>query len=89
MSFARAVLNAAPHTLVTRGDAAMSKPKRRQFKREGNIVYTTKIGNTTIRICDDFVARTPEEIEKVLDEMHAAGWAIIESLQRKDDGNQA
>jgi len=63
----------------------MPKPKRRKFKREGNVGYTIQIGNTTIRICDDFCARTPEEIEKVLEEMHAAGWAIIESLQRNGD----
>lgn len=56
--------------------------KRRQFKREGNIVYTTQIGNTMIRICDDFCARTPEEVEKVLDDFHAAGWAIVESAHQ-------
>jgi hypothetical protein len=60
-------------------------PKRNnKFKLQGNVVYTTKIGNTTIRFCDDFCAKTPEEVEKVLDEMHAAGWAIIERLQHSD-----
>lgn len=57
-------------------------PKRRKFIRDGNVVHTVMIGNTTIRICDDFFARTPEEIERVIDDMHAAGWAIIENLNR-------
>lgn len=81
----RAVLPKAPHTLCARGDVAM---KRRQFKREGNIVYTTQIGNTTIRICDDFCARTPEEVEKVLDDFHAAGWAIVESAHDVNGDNE-
>ncbi|MCL6558543.1 MAG: hypothetical protein K6U74_07020 [Firmicutes bacterium] len=77
----RAVLPKVPHTLCARGDAAMPKRKDK-FKRDGNVVFTTRIGNTTIRICDDFCARTSEEIERVLDDMHAAGWAIVESAHQ-------
>lgn len=63
---------------LQRGVAGM---KREKFKRQGNIVQTMQIGNTTIHICDDCIVDTPEKAERVLDDLYAAGWAIIDSLQ--------
>jgi len=51
----------------------------------GNVVKTIQDGNTTVLICDDFAAKTPEEIEKVLVEYHAAGWAIAQRLIEKGE----
>lgn len=52
----------------------------------GNIVETYTIDGTTIHICDDFVVRTPEEIEKVLKDMHAVAWKIV--LRLRSEGCQ-
>lgn len=65
----RAVHTKAPHKPITRGNAAM-----------GNIVETYQFGRTTVHICSDSFVKTPEEVERVLDEMHDAGWIIIEKL---------
>ena len=76
------------HMPLTKGAAAVGKSKKREVKLDGNVVETYKIGQTTIRICDDYVAQTPEEIDRILDDFHAVGWAIIESRQRSE-GEQA
>lgn len=47
---------------------------------EGNVVETFKSGNTTIRICDDYVARTEDDIHRILEQFHKAGWAIVRKL---------
>lgn len=54
--------------------------KKRKAPLLGNVVKTIQDGNTTILICDDFIAKTPEEIEKVLDRFYASGWRIVEEL---------
>lgn len=74
------VLPQTLHTHIARGNAAM---KKNRFKRQGNIVHTIQEGNTTIHICDDSFAKTPEDVDRILEDMHAAGWAIIESLNQK------
>lgn len=58
-----------------------NKPKPQPLEK-GNIVETYQIGLTTVHICDDYVAKTPEDIEKVIDDMHAVGWKIIESAAK-------
>ncbi|MFB4326033.1 hypothetical protein RB298_27285 [Priestia sp. BR_2] len=52
---------------------------------EGNIVETYTIGESTIHICDDYMARTPEEKDKVIKNMHEKAWAIIRDLQEKGE----
>lgn len=78
------------HTLPLGGAAAVKKQK---VLPEPNIVKTYQLGNSTVHIADNaYRDMTPEEIEKVLDEYHAAGWRIIESLgeaelQEIEDGS--
>ncbi|WP_144940175.1 hypothetical protein [Paenibacillus sp. 32O-W] len=60
-------------------------PNKPKPLEKGNIVETYQIGKTTVHICDDHVAKTQEEIEKVIDEMHTAGWKIIESAAEKGE----
>lgn len=50
----------------------------------GNIVQTYFIGNAKIHICDDLLAKTPEEIEKVKTEFRAAGWKIVNNFIQED-----
>ncbi|GIO13575.1 hypothetical protein J19TS2_31300 [Cohnella xylanilytica] len=54
----------------------MKKSKTQAPVLKGNIVETTMIGNTTVHVCDDFIVTDPDEIERVLDEYYAAGWAM-------------
>lgn len=72
-----------PHTPLTKGGNAVKR--KTEFKLDGNVVYTTKIGNTTIKICDDYVAKTPEHINQILDELHYIGWIILTNKQEKND----
>lgn len=74
------------HMPLTKEAVAVGK-KQSEIKLEGNVVESYQIGQTTIRICDDFVARAPEEIERVLHEFHAAGWAIMRQ-QNKELGRE-
>jgi len=60
--------------------------KAGQKMEEPNIVKTYQYGNTTVRIASNAFAKTPEEKEKVIRDMHMAGWAIIEELQQKQSG---
>lgn len=53
--------------------------------KEGNIVETYQIGQSIVYICDDHVAKTQDEIEKVINDMHAAGWKIIEGAAAKGE----
>ncbi|QJD87879.1 hypothetical protein [Cohnella herbarum] len=59
--------------------------KKRKSLPVPNIVKTYKFGNSTVHIADNFVAKTPDDIKKVLDRYHAAGWAIIEELIAKGE----
>ena len=43
---------------------------------------TIKIGNTTIHIVAP-PPQTEEEIDRILDEYHKAGWAIVREMQEK------
>lgn len=43
---------------------------------------TIKIGNTTIHIVAP-PPQTKEEIDRILDEYHKAGWAIVREMQEK------
>lgn len=36
-----------------------------------------------IEFCDDYVARTPEDIEKVTREFYQAGWRIVLKLREQ------
>lgn len=76
------VLQKKPHKHIPKGDVFMPK-KPNESSNGGNIVETYKLGNTTVHICDDCFAKTPEEIKKVLDDYHAAGWAIVLDLAAK------
>lgn len=77
-----AVHQPQPHKHLPRGDAEMMKKKP---PVEPNIVQTYQLGNTKVQIADNFVARTPEEIEKVLNNLHNAGWKIIDELIEKGE----
>ena len=55
-----------------------------QYYRGGleMIVEEYKIGNTTIKICDDaYISKTPEDIQKTLDRIMAIGWKCIQSAR--------
>lgn len=65
-----AVHPASAHTPVKRGAITVS-----------NIVEEYKIGGSTIQIADDFVRTDPAEIEQILDDMHRAGWKIVQSCR--------
>lgn len=47
-------------------------------------VHTFKRGNTVIKVVEP-LPMTQEEIDRVLDDYHAAGWAIIEDLVEKGE----
>ena len=70
---------ARAHTPIEKGARVMERP---------NIVETYKIGGSTIQIADNYVRTDPDEIERILDEFHAAGWAIWNKLQEEADKNQ-
>lgn len=78
-------MNVVPNNLAhkhnPRGDVVM--PIKRP--KQGNIVETLRLGGTTIHICDDYFAETPEEIEKILDDYHAAAWAIVNTEAAKGE----
>lgn len=76
-----AVPQASLHTLY-RGEATVKQSKAPVVP---NIVETYQIGGSTIHICDNFIRTDPAEIEKVLDDFHAAGWRIIEELAAKGE----
>lgn len=70
-----------PHTLPLGGVAAVSKPNQTKELPEQNIVKTYQFGNSTVHIADNaYRDKTPAEIEQVLEDYHAAGWRIIQSL---------
>lgn len=62
--------------------AVLQSPRHKHMPRgdDMNIVETYQLGKTVVHIADDFVAKTPEEIEKVLDDYHDAGWVIAQKL---------
>ncbi|MFE4569986.1 hypothetical protein [Paenibacillus chitinolyticus] len=70
-----------PHTHRSRGNATV---KKREMKpnQSGKIMETYRYGNSVVHICDGYFAETPEEVEQVLDEHHAAGWAIINKMKQ-------
>jgi hypothetical protein len=48
----------------------------------GNVVQEYKIGNTTIKMCDDaYRNRTPAEIERTLERITAIGWKIVRAAR--------
>jgi hypothetical protein len=53
------------------------------LKLQGNIVDTRVIGGTTLHICSDYFATTPDEVEKVLDNLHRAAWEVISRIHRE------
>lgn len=50
---------------------------------EGNVVKTIWIEGSKIEFCDDYVARTPETIEKVRREFYQAAWRIVLRLREQ------
>lgn len=78
-----AVLPAKSHSLYQRGEAAMRQNKNGCMVP--NIVETYQIEGSTIHICDNFIRTEPAEIQRVLDEYHAAGWAIVRELREKGE----
>lgn len=48
----------------------------------GNVVQEYKIGNTTIKICDDaYRDKTPEDIKKILDRINATAWKCVRAAR--------
>jgi hypothetical protein len=73
------------HTLPIGGAAVVRRPVKSQALPVPNIVKTYQFGNSTVHIADNaYRDKTPEEIEKVLEDYHAAGWRIIESLEKSE-----
>jgi hypothetical protein len=68
------------HTHNPRRDATMSKGKSK-IPLEPIIVETYQFGGSTVHICSNYFAKTPEEKERVLKDFHAAGWKIIRKIQ--------
>lgn len=62
---------------LNRGDSEM---KQKPDKIIPNIVHTYHIGNSKVHIASNSFAKTPEEVEKVLKEYHAAGWRIVDQV---------
>jgi hypothetical protein len=58
----------------------MGIPKQKELTT-GNVVKTLHIDGCTVHICDDYVAKTPEEIQKVKKEMYSVGWQIVRRLR--------
>ncbi|MUG68666.1 hypothetical protein GNP94_22095 [Paenibacillus campinasensis] len=58
-------------------------PKTKLLLPEPNIVETYTIGESTVHICDNYMARTPEEKQKVIQDMHAKAWAIVRDIREK------
>jgi len=71
-----AVHRAPAHTPIEKGARVMEKP---------NIVQSYKIGGSTIEIADDFVRTDPDEIERILDDMHRAAWKIVQSCRERGE----
>lgn len=47
----------------------------------GNVVKTVMIGGSKIEFCDDFIARTPEAIQRVKKDIYSNAWAIVMRLR--------
>lgn len=71
----------APHIDNPGRDAQV--PKNNLPLPEANIVETYSIGESKVHICDNYMAKTPEEINKVVMDMHEKAWAIIRDIQEK------
>ncbi len=71
------------HKHVTGGGSRMKTGPKIEVP---NIVETYQYGKTTVRIASNAFVKTHEEKEKVIREMHMAGWAIIEELHHKQTG---
>ncbi|WP_379136063.1 hypothetical protein [Paenibacillus sp. sgz500958] len=72
-----------PHTHTVRGDAAMNNNLLNKMP-EGNVVKTIWIGESKIEFCDNFVARTPEDISRVQSDLYGKAWQIVNRL--REDG---
>jgi len=58
-----------PHRYIARGDIPVEKRKK----------HTLKHGNTVVHIVEPR-PMTREDIEKVLNDFHQAGWAIVRDI---------
>lgn len=47
----------------------------------GNVVRTVMIDGGKVEFCDDFVARTPESIQRVKKDIYTNAWAIVMRLR--------
>lgn len=77
------VLNALQHKHVAGGGSRM---KAAQKKEEPNIVETYQFGKATVHIASNSFVKTEAEKEKVLHDLHMAGWAIFRETQEKKSG---
>jgi hypothetical protein len=73
-----------PHKHRPRGDAAVKKNGQ---PIEPNIVETYKIGNTTIKIADNYIRTDPKEVEEILNRFYASAWRIVENMSREEEGD--
>lgn len=48
-----------------------------------NIVETYTFGESKVHICDNYMAKTPEEVQKVLKDMYSAAWKIVRDVRSK------
>lgn len=73
------------HTHETGRDVAMAKKlsvkKLPVHEIEPNIVETYKFGESTVHICDNYMARTPGEVEQILQDFERIGWKIVHSIR--------
>lgn len=77
------VLNPLPHKHVAGGG---SRVKTGRETEKPDIVQTYQYGKTTVHIASNSFVKTPEEKERVIREMHMAGWAIIQEMYQKQTG---
>lgn len=76
-----AVHMAIPHTHIPRGDAAVGKKKYKDIVP--NVVETIQIGNTTIRFCDNFLPKDPDELRKNEQELIHTARMLLNKIARK------
>jgi len=61
-----------------RGVKKMDDERKRE---ETKYAATYKLGKTTVYIVEPKV--TPEQVEKIVHEMHMVGWRIVEKLRKQ------
>lgn len=82
-----AVLPTLTHILPQGSGATMTRMTKKEeilkMVREANIVKTINNGGATILIADNYCAKTPEDIEKVVQEYYSVGWLVVRRMRER------